>query len=65
MSFNQYPNNNSEKIFTPSEKESIEWIIHVASMKMKEVMDNPESNKFRLETIKKDMGSILIKVLDN
>jgi hypothetical protein len=65
MSFNQYPNNNSEKIFTPSEKESIEWIIHVASMKMKEVMKNPESNKFRLETIKKDMGSILIKVLDN
>jgi len=65
MSFNQYPNNNSEKIFTPSEKESIEWIIHVASMKMKEVMENPESNKFRLETIKKDMGSILIKVLDN
>lgn len=65
MSFNQYPNNNSEKIFTPSEKESIEWIIHVASMKMKEVMENPESNKFRLETIKKDMKSILIKVLDN
>lgn len=65
MSFNQYPNNNSEKIFTPSEKESIEWIIHIASMKMKEVMENPESNKFRLETIKKDMGSILIKVLDN
>lgn len=65
MSFNQYPNNNSEKIFTPSEKESIEWIIHVASMKIKEVMENPESNKFRLETIKKDMGSILIKVLDN
>lgn len=65
MSFNQYPNNNSEKIFTPSEKESIEWIIHVASMKMKEVMENPESNKFRLETIKKDMESILIKVLDN
>ena len=65
MSFNQYPNNNSEKIFTPSEKESIEWIIHVASMKMKEVMENPESNKLRLETIKKDMGSILIKVLDN
>ncbi len=65
MSFNQYPNNNSEKIFTPSEKESIEWIIHAASMKMKEVIENPESNKFRLETIKKDMGSILIKVLDN
>lgn len=65
MSFNQYPNNNSEKIFTLSEKESIEWIIHVASMKMKEVMENPESNKFRLETIKKDMESILIKVLDN
>ena len=65
MSFNQYPNNNSEKIFTTSEKESIEWIIHAASMKMKEVMENPESNKFRLETIKKDMGNILIKVLDN
>ena len=65
MSFNQYPNNNSEKIFTPSEKESIEWIIHAASMKMKEIMENPESDKFRLETIKKDIGSILIKVLDN
>lgn len=65
MSFNQYPNNNSEKIFTPSEKKSIEWIIHVASMKMKEVMENPESDKFRLEKIKKDMGNILIKVLDN
>jgi len=64
MSFNQYPNNNSEKIFTPSEKESIEWIIHAASMKMKELMENPESDKFRLETIKKDMGSILIKILD-
>ena len=65
MSFNQYPNNNSEKIFTPSEKESIEWIIHAASMKMKEIMENPESDKFRLETIKKDIRSILIKVLDN
>lgn len=65
MSFNQYPNNNSEKIFTPSEKESIEWVIHAASMKMKEIMENPESDKFRLETIKKDIGSILIKVLDN
>lgn len=64
MSFNQYPNNNSEKIFTKSEKESIEWIINAANFKMREIMALPDSNKQRLETIKKDMTSILIKVLD-
>ena len=64
MSFNQYPKNNSKKIFTPSEKESIEWIINAANFKMREIMELPDSNKQRLETIKKDMTSILIKVLD-
>ena len=64
MSFNQYPNNNSEKIFTPSEKESIEWIINAANCKMREIMELPDSDKQRLEKIKKDMTSILIKVLD-
>ena len=64
MSINQYPNNNSEKIFTPSEKESIEWIINAANFKMREIMELPDSDKQRLETIKKDMTSILIKVLD-
>lgn len=64
MSFNQIQNTNSEKIFTKSEKESIEWIINAANFKMREIMELPDSDKHRLETIKKDMTSILIKVLD-
>ena len=64
MSFNQIQNTNSEKIFTKSEKESIEWIINAANFKMREIMELPDSDKNRLETIKKDMTSILIKVLD-
>lgn len=64
MSFNQIQNQNSEKIFTKSEKESIEWIINAANFKMREIMVLPDSDKQRLETIKKDMTSILIKVLD-
>lgn len=65
MAVQQNQNNNSETIFTPSEKESIEWVIHAASMKMNEVMENPDSDKLRLETIKNDMLNILVKVLDN
>lgn len=65
MSFNQIQNQTSEKIFTKSEKESFEWIALVAELKLKELMNNPDSDKVRLATIKSDLNSILTKILNN
>lgn len=65
MSFNQIKNQTSEKIFTKSEKESSEWIALVAELKLKELINNPDSDKVRLATIKSDLISILTKILDN
>lgn len=65
MSFNQIQNQTSEKIFTKSEKESFEWVALVAELKLKELMNNPDSDNVRLATIKSDLNSILTKILDN
>ena len=65
MSFNQIQNQTSEKIFTKSEKESFEWVALVAELKLKELINNPDSDKVHLATIKSDLNSILIKILDN
>ena len=65
MPYNQIPNQTSEKIFTKSEKESAEWFVLAAKLKLKELMNNPDSDKVRLATIKSDLNSILTKILDN
>lgn len=65
MSFNQIQNQKSETIFTKSEKESAEWITMVAELKLKELIDNPDSDKIRLATIKSDLSSIFTKILNN
>jgi hypothetical protein len=65
MSFNQIQNQTSEKIFTKSEKESAEWLMLAAELKLKELMNNPDSDKLRLATIQSDVKSIFMKILNN
>lgn len=65
MSFNQIQNQTSEKLFTKSEKESAEWLVLVAELKLKEVMNNPDSDKLRFATIQSDVKSIFMKILNN
>ena len=65
MSFNQIQNQNSEKIFTKSEKESAQWLVLAAELKLKELIDNPDSDKLRLATIQSDVKSIFMKILNN
>ena len=65
MSFNQIQNQTSEKLFTKSEKESAEWLVLAAELKLKELMNNPESDKLRLATIQSDVKSIFMKILNN
>lgn len=65
MPFNQIQNQTSEKIFTKSEKESAEWLALAAELKLKELMNNPDSDKLRLATIESDVKSIFMKILDN
>lgn len=65
MSFNQIQNQTSEKLFTKSEKESAEWLMLAAELKLKELMNNPDSDKLRLATIQSDVKSILMKILNN
>ena len=55
----------SKNLFTPSEKETMEWLSLVATMKIKEIQQLPDSDKNKLETIKKDLPNILEKVLAN
>ena len=65
MSFNQIQNQTSEKIFTKSEKESAQWLVLAAELKLKELIDNPDSDKLRLATIQSDVKSIFMKILNN
>ena len=65
MSYNQIQNQSSDKIFTKSEKESFEWVALVAELKLKELMNNPDSDKLRLATIQSDVKSIFMKILNN
>lgn len=65
MPYNQIPNQTSEKIFTKSEKESAEWFVLAAKLKLKELMNNPDSDKLRLATIQSDVKSIFMKILNN
>lgn len=65
MSFNQIQNQTSEKLFTKSEKESAEWLMLAAELKLKELMNNPDSDKLRLATIQSDVKSIFMKILNN
>lgn len=43
----------------------MEWLSLVATMKIKEIQQLPDSDKNKLETIKKDLPNILEKVLAN
>ena len=65
MSLNQIQNATSEKLFTKSEKESAEWLILAAELKLKELMNNPDSDKLRLAKIQSDVKSIFMKILNN
>ena len=60
-----YQPDTSKNLFTPSEKETMEWISLAATMKIKEIQQLPDSDKNKLETIKKDLPNILEKVLAN
>ena len=55
----------SQNLFTTSEKETMEWLSLVATMKIREIQQLPESDKNKLEAIKKDLPNILKKVLAN
>ena len=65
MSIKPYQLGTSKNLFTPSEKETMEWLSLVATMKIKEIQQLPDSDKNKLETIKKDLPNILEKVLAN
>ena len=65
MSIKPYQPDTSKNLFTPSEKETMEWLSLVTSMKIKEIQQLPDSDKNKLETIKKDLPNILEKVLAN
>ena len=65
MLIKPYQPNTSKNLFTPSEKETMEWLSLVATMKIKEIQQLPDSDKNKLETIKKDLPNILEKVLAN
>lgn len=65
MLIKPYQPNTSKNLFTPSEKETMEWLSLVATMKIKEIQQLPDSDKNKLETIKKDPPNILEKVLAN
>ena len=65
MSIKPYKPDTTKEVFTPSEKETMEWLSLVATMKIKEIQQLPNSDKNKLETIKKDLLNILEKVLEN
>ena len=50
-------------LFTASERQTMEWLALVASLKIKELVDNPDSHKLTLYTRKEDVLNILAKVL--
>lgn len=55
----------SQNLFTASERETMEWLSLVATMKIREIQQLPKSDKNKLEAIKKDLPNILEKVLAN
>ena len=65
MLIKPYQPDTSKNLFTSSEKETMEWLSLIATIKIKEIQQLPDSDKNKLETIKKDLPNILEKVLEN
>ena len=54
-----------QTLFTTSERETMEWLALVAELKIKELENNPNSDKLTLYKHKENMLNIFTKVLEH